>query len=212
MRKTPSKGSRVNEARSTERRARILDIAQEHFAEHGYEAVSMRDIAAAAEVSLALVTYHFGTKDSLYREIFARRQMVVDERLARLGAVDATAPDAIDQVVAAFVEPQMRLRETSDGLAFARLLAREATDPSSERRGIIEEYYDPMARRFIAALREVRPEMTPEQARWGYLFAVGAMSMSALDDRVQRFGEGAPSSLAQKTALLKAFIRGGWTG
>lgn len=202
----------MNEARSTERRARILDIAQEHFAEHGYEAVSMRDIAAAAEVSLALVTYHFGTKDSLYREIFARRQMVVDERLARLGAVDATAPDAIDQVVAAFVEPQMRLRETSDGLAFARLLAREATDPSSERRGIIEEYYDPMARRFIAALREVRPEMTPEQARWGYLFAVGAMSMSALDDRVQRFGEGAPSSLAQKTALLKAFIRGGWTG
>lgn len=202
----------MNEDGSTARRTRILDVAQGLFAEHGFEAVSMRDIAAAADVSLALLTYHFGTKDRLYREIFARRQSVVDARLAHLAEADLRAGDALDQIVAAFVEPQMRLRETPDGLAFARLLAREAADPSSERRGIIEEFYDPMARRFIAALCEVRPDISVEQARWGYLFAVGAMSMSALDDRVQRFGEGEPSALAKKTELLKAFIRGGWGG
>lgn len=205
-------GLRVSEQGTTDRKTRILDVAQELFAEHGFEAVSMRDIATDAGVSLALLTYHFGTKDRLYREIFIRQKAVLDARVAHLEGADPAANDRLDQIVAAFVEPQMRLRDTPDGLAFARLLAREATDPSSEGRGIIEELYDPMARRFIAALQEALPDVSPERIRWGYLFAVGAMSMSALDDRVQRFGAGEVPSLQEKVDLLKTFIRGGWAG
>jgi len=201
----------VSEEPSTERRVRIVDVAQDLFAEHGFEAVSMRDIASAAGVSLALLTYHFGTKDRLYREIFARQKAVLEARVAHLRAVDPAAEDRLDLIVAAFVEPQMQLRETPAGLAFAQLLAREATDPSSERRGIIEELYDPMARQFIAALQEALPGVPADRIRWGYLFAVGAMSMSALDERVRRFGDEAGSTLAEKTELLKAFIRGGWS-
>lgn len=202
----------MGDEQSIERRTRILDVAQSLFAEHGFEAVSMRDIAAAAEVSVALLTYHFGTKDRLYHEIFTRQSAVLDARIAHLADVDPAAEDRLDQIVAAFVEPQMRLRETPDGLAFARLLAREATDPSSERRGIIEDLYDPMARQFIAALQEILPDVSAERIRWGYMFAVGAMSMSALDDRVRRFGGEGESTLTEKTELLKAFIRGGWSG
>lgn len=201
----------MSEEPSTERRVRIVDVAQDLFAEHGFEAVSMRDIASAAGVSLALLTYHFGTKDRLYREIFARQKAVLEARVAHLRAVDPAAEDRLDLIVAAFVEPQMQLRETPAGLAFAQLLAREATDPSSERRGIIEELYDPMARQFIAALQEALPGVPADRIRWGYLFAVGAMSMSALDERVRRFGDEAGSTLAEKTELLKAFIRGGWS-
>ncbi|MGO4681395.1 TetR/AcrR family transcriptional regulator [Microbacterium sp. 2MCAF23] len=201
----------MSEEPSTERRVRILDVAQDLFAEHGFEAVSMRDIASAAGVSLALLTYHFGTKDRLYREIFTRQKAVLEARVAHLRAVDPAAEDRLDLIVAAFVEPQMQLRETPAGLAFAQLLAREATDPSSERRGIIEELYDPMARQFIAALQEALPGVPADRIRWGYLFAVGAMSMSALDERVRRFGDEAGSTLAEKTELLKAFIRGGWS-
>lgn len=44
----------------------ILVAARERFADHGYERVRMRDVAADAGVDVALVTYHFGSKDGLF--------------------------------------------------------------------------------------------------------------------------------------------------
>ena len=44
----------------------ILAAARERFAEHGYDRVRMRDVAADAGVDVALVTYHFGSKDGLF--------------------------------------------------------------------------------------------------------------------------------------------------
>lgn len=198
--------------RATDRRTRILLVAEELFAQHGFEAVSMRDISEAAGVSVALLTYHFATKDNLYRTIFERRQSVLDERLARLREIDPGKPDAVEQIVAAFVEPQMALRSTGDGVGFAKLVAREASDPSSETRGIIEEFYDPMAREFIAALQAAIPDASAERLRWNYLFAVGAMCMSVFDDRVTRFGGHPELALEEKTEMLKEFILAGLRG
>ena len=44
----------------------ILAAARERFSAHGYDRVRMRDVAADAEVDVALVTYHFGSKDGLF--------------------------------------------------------------------------------------------------------------------------------------------------
>src|SRR5882762_8534622 len=49
-------------------RARLIDAAMELFAEKGYEGASVRDLAAAAGVNVAAVSYHFGSKDALYHE------------------------------------------------------------------------------------------------------------------------------------------------
>jgi TetR/AcrR family transcriptional regulator len=50
-----------------ETRARIVDAAVAAFAEQGFEASSTRDIAARAGVTQGLVTYHFTSKDDLWR-------------------------------------------------------------------------------------------------------------------------------------------------
>jgi AcrR family transcriptional regulator len=50
---------------STTREA-ILAAARERFSAHGYDRVRMRDVAADAGVDVALVTYHFGSKDGLF--------------------------------------------------------------------------------------------------------------------------------------------------
>jgi AcrR family transcriptional regulator len=42
---------------------RILDAAEALFMEHGFEATSLRQITALAEVNLAAVSYHFGSKE-----------------------------------------------------------------------------------------------------------------------------------------------------
>jgi AcrR family transcriptional regulator len=44
----------------------ILAAARERFAEQGYDRVRMRDVAADAGVDVALVNYHFGSKDGLF--------------------------------------------------------------------------------------------------------------------------------------------------
>ncbi|MCA3844458.1 MAG: helix-turn-helix transcriptional regulator, partial [Burkholderia sp.] len=46
-------------------KARILDAAEDLFIEHGFEAMSMRQITSRAAVNLAAVNYHFGSKEAL---------------------------------------------------------------------------------------------------------------------------------------------------
>jgi TetR/AcrR family transcriptional regulator len=71
----------------TATRARIVAAAVDAFAEHGFEGASTRDIAARAEVTQGLVTYHFEAKDELWRA-------AADEIFRAL--VDATPSDPPD--------------------------------------------------------------------------------------------------------------------
>ena len=67
-------------------RQKLLDTAERMFAEQGYGAVSLRQIIADAEVNLAAIHYHFGSKQELLDEVIMRRAGPVNrERLARLG-------------------------------------------------------------------------------------------------------------------------------
>jgi AcrR family transcriptional regulator len=50
-------------------RERILAVAEELYAEHGFHGTSMRDVAAAAKLPLASTIYHFARKEKLYRAV-----------------------------------------------------------------------------------------------------------------------------------------------
>ena len=67
-----------------EARERIIEAAEKLFAVDGYDAVSFRDLTAAAGVSLSAIHYHFGSKEAVFSEIFARRACSPHE--APLGA------------------------------------------------------------------------------------------------------------------------------
>ena len=71
-------------------RRKLLDTAERLFAEQGYGAVSLRQIIADAEVNLAAIHYHFGSKQELLDEVIMRKAGPVNlERLARLGRLEA---------------------------------------------------------------------------------------------------------------------------
>src|SRR5213595_1121734 len=64
---------------------RILDAAESLFMEHGFEATSLRSITAAADVNLAAVNYHFGSKEELFQAVLTRRlDPMNQERLSLL--------------------------------------------------------------------------------------------------------------------------------
>ncbi|MFD0389603.1 TetR/AcrR family transcriptional regulator [Tistrella bauzanensis] len=71
---------------------RILDAAERLFAEHTYAGVSLRTITAEANVNLAAVNYHFGSKDALLQAVFHRRARDLNrERVSLLAEIEARA-------------------------------------------------------------------------------------------------------------------------
>ena len=65
--KSPGKSSRLD---ADHPRSRLLLAALRLFAQHGYAKTSVRDLAQAASVNVAAVSYYFGDKAALYRAVF----------------------------------------------------------------------------------------------------------------------------------------------
>lgn len=58
--------------RSEEKRGRIIDAAMRHFAEQGYHAARVGDIAAGLGIAKGSVFQHFGSKDGLFFEVYKK--------------------------------------------------------------------------------------------------------------------------------------------
>jgi AcrR family transcriptional regulator len=73
-------------------RERIVEAAAEAFAERGYRGASTREIAARAGTNQGLITYHFRSKDELWRaaayRIFSALRTRLGRRLAALETKD----------------------------------------------------------------------------------------------------------------------------
>lgn len=105
----------------------ILEIAAELYAELGYSAVSMRDVASNVGVTPANLYHHFQGKDELIREAIA---YVFTHKTASLeGLLDSGANP--DDRLEAFVRWLIHL--LAEDRIFFRLLVRELTDGDTER-------------------------------------------------------------------------------
>ena len=159
-------------------RARIVAAAEEVFYERGFDAGTLREIAAKAQVPLGLTTYHFSDKVALYRAVFeARTPELVQQRLAglALAKLEPLAERRLELIVRALLVPMLGLRATEAGRRFAALLARESTDPSALRRGIVLELLRPVTSAFLTALEGAFPEGGRTACLWAYGSMIGAM-------------------------------------
>ena len=171
-------------------RERILETAERLFAEYGYDGVSTRQIGAAADAQIALINYHFGTKDKLYRAVFENRINPVSER-RREALSSAMAADVggrtIEAVLDAFARPWIEMRGTEEGRHYTRLIAREVNDPREAERGIVRDLLDPLAVEFLAAMKSVLPDRDRGDVHAAYHFFTSTMLLTlANPERVKR--------------------------
>jgi AcrR family transcriptional regulator len=175
-------------------RARILEAAEQGFADHGFDGVSVRQIAMRAEVPVALINYHFGGKEGLYRAIFEMRApMIIDQRIAGLRFADME-PDQerkVEMIVKAVLVPNLHMRSAEKSSNYARILAREVSDPKSHQRGVIQEFFDPIAYKVMESLQKALPDRTIEEINWGYQAMLGVMVYTMADTgRISRLSNG----------------------
>jgi AcrR family transcriptional regulator len=82
----------------------LLQAARELFGRFDYDGTSVRAITNQAGVNLGAITYHFGSKRTLYEAVITAAIGPSRERLAAAAAQPGTALDRIEEIVRAFFE------------------------------------------------------------------------------------------------------------
>jgi len=193
-----------------ETKERILDAAETLFMEHGYEATSLRALTAAADVNLAAVNYHFGTKEELFQAVLTRRLDPMNQRrlelLTRFEAESAGKPLPCDRILSALLVPALMLARDPKrgGSNFLRLLGRAYADPAPFIRQFLSDQYAEMIARFKAAFGRALPHMPRKELSWRLHFIMGALSYTlAGTDALKLIAELNPLETTNDEILLR---------
>lgn len=206
-------------------RERILETAERLFAETGFEGASVRAITSEAQVNLAALHYHFGSKDQLIEAVFERRLNPLNqERLHRLSELEAQyglQPVPVDQLCRAFVGPPLGLVQDPDagGIVFTRLMARAYTQPGDFFERLVAKQFSEVFKRFHAAFSNSLSDLECLELCWRMHFMIGAMAHTlghalymlnrpATDEPSKLMDLGNPSPKEIENLLL-AFLSGG---
>lgn len=98
---TPVPARRPSVGRGVDTRERILDAAEELFAERGYEGASLRDVARAAGLRNPSIFNHFDSKDALYAAVLERGIGPVVQRLVEVVEQEHDGAEAAAEIIAA---------------------------------------------------------------------------------------------------------------
>ena len=133
-------------------RGRLLAAGLRLFAERGFKATSVRELAREADVNVAAISYHFGDKAALYREIFSakvRAQMPGDS----LGLLALPLDQALHAFYRDLLEPLKRDQETA---LMMKLHFRELFEPTGAWQQVVEQELRP---RFSELTRLLQREL-----------------------------------------------------
>lgn len=186
----------MNTKGSGEKSVRILDVAEELFAQHGFDGVTMRQISTGANVDVALANYHFGKKLDLFYAVFHRRaQLLSTTRREVLLASQQEAdgkPQTLEQIIEAFLLPLKFAQESGDPgwKNYMALLAYVMTSPVWSKT-LMKDNFDKHVGEFIGALKLVFPKAKEPDIHWCYHYVSGALALTfAQTGRIDRLSGG----------------------
>lgn len=192
---------------------KLLDAAEQLFADKGFEAVSVRDITELAKTNVAAVNYHFGSRDALLTLVMMRSMLpVTEERIARLDALEKKMggkPAPLEEIIDAMVRPlitQVRKSELNERL-FYKLIGRIITQQGDGLPSPIEEQLKVVIDRFTRAFAKALPTLEQEDLVWRTHFMAGGMiHMLSHRDVLYKLTNGAAGAPTMEVTLAR-FIR-----
>ncbi|NJO46784.1 MAG: TetR/AcrR family transcriptional regulator [Oscillatoriales cyanobacterium RM1_1_9] len=202
----------------TETREQILNAAERLFAISGFTGTSLRAVTRAADVNLAAVHYHFGSKEELFRVIVKRiAEPIVQQQLQGLEALERSVDiPSIEQLIEAFVAPSVSLyrqitqEESEMCLTHAQFMGRCRTEPQPIQQ-IAEQEFCKSHERFLEMLQKVLPNQSPAELEWK-LDLIIAMIIRVLNQTKPLELSAAEDTTQQATQVIQrlvAFITSG---
>ena len=107
-------------AEYNDKQVNILEAAEKHFADKGFEGTSVRDIAETAGVNIAMINYYFGSKEKMMEAMFDYRSSSFTLQLeSMVRNTDLDPMDKLDRLVGQYINKLL------DQQGFHRIMIRE---------------------------------------------------------------------------------------
>ncbi len=159
---------------------RILDAAERLFAASGLASVTLRDITAAAEVNLAAVNYHFGSREALIEAVLRRRLEPLNrarlDNLHHLETAAAGQPLDLEDIIHAFISPLIRMsQDVANGGTAMQLLGKASMETTPRCREYFVDAHVEVQHRYHMAFVKAAPYLSAEQVYWRLQSMIGAL-------------------------------------
>jgi AcrR family transcriptional regulator len=170
-------------------RERILDAAEVMFLQHGFVKASLREIAAAADVELGLLSYYFKSKEILIRDAFERRLRaaydIQRDALAELLASCKRRKPTVKEILHAYANDILERVAAGDrGLLFVFRFSLLHRHPGLSREAYApaHDYHQPVRQAYLDALAHALPGCPMEKLTWSF-DAFESVYIALLTDR-----------------------------
>ncbi|MGN5517673.1 TetR family transcriptional regulator [Halopseudomonas sp. Lyrl_26] len=191
---------------------RILDAAEQLFAEKGFAETSLRLITSKAGVNLAAVNYHFGSKKSLIQAVFTRflNPFVTSleqelDRQQQAGVTDPTLEQLLEMLVRLVLA--VKPRSGNDLSTFMRLLGLAFSQSQGHLRKYLGEVYGKVFKRYMTLVLRSAPELPVDVLFWRVHFMLGsaAFTLSSMK-ALKAMGEAEYGDRASTDEILRQMV------
>ncbi|MDR2755845.1 MAG: TetR/AcrR family transcriptional regulator [Planctomycetaceae bacterium] len=152
-------------------RLRIIDTAGPIFAQKGFAATTVREICTAAKVNQAAINYYFGSKESLYKEVFESTYSCFTPFREEITELDLTHPFE-ERFYNLIVQHTKNIFATELTGWKAQLLFREFYNPTPSCGEKLQGYIIRDYKMIYCYLDEYFDPETPEHIRWKCIFCM----------------------------------------
>jgi AcrR family transcriptional regulator len=175
----------------------IIDTAEALFADQGFHAVSMREIAKSAGIHVGSISYHFTSKEGLLLEIYRRHCRPMNQRrgeLLREAERIGDADERLEAIVRAYVLPAFSSGSdlAGGGARFTRLRAMMSAEGNESVKDVIASTFDATSHALVDAIGRCLPDVPRPVIVWRCHFLLGALYYTLVNpERVTRLSRGA---------------------
>ncbi len=187
----------------------VLSAAARHFARHGFEGASLRDIALDAGVLQPQINYHFGSKLSLWKEVIDSLIAELDVELSRVFQLSTDARQRLVEAIGAVV------RSAAARPELLGIILHESTADTVRLEWLVDSHLGPIDDALLALWQELAewPGAVPFPLAITHHLLMGAAlpyacsaEIALLTARRDRLGLSALYDVGSDSAALEAHI------
>jgi AcrR family transcriptional regulator len=154
---------------SADTKEQIITVAERLFAERGFSGTTLRNVVSEAGVNLAAVSYHFGSKEELFRAVVQRFSRPVTERELRLLSelqAGQSLP-SVEEILTVVLKPSLEIltQDPDNHVMRAQFMGRCRTEPKPIQQ-IASEEFAAVTEACLDLLQRVLPDQSRSQLYW----------------------------------------------
>jgi TetR/AcrR family transcriptional regulator len=180
--KNQVKARRRVQVRTEIARSKLIDAATPMFAEQGFDAISVRDIENAAGVKRGMLSYHFGTKDDLWREstntLFNSLIKALGQRLEILR--DLSSRERVALLI------RFHVRYYAENPLLSRLMSQEARQDTWRIAYLSEHYVGPSVAEVKKHIADELELTQTEFAHWYYIMVSASATIFSFESECEK--------------------------